>query len=55
MIANQNKMMSAHSEQIYKLTSEVDALKSKATASSGSQAKDERIRELELELEQARS
>ena len=54
LIENQTKIISAQNQQIGLLTSEVEALKRKV-GSSGSQDQSERIRQLELELEEARS
>ncbi|CAM1505300.1 Fc.00g109370.m01.CDS01 [Cosmosporella sp. VM-42] len=53
LIENQTKIISAQNEQIGLLASEVEALKRKV--GSGSQDQSERIRQLELELEEARS
>ncbi|KAF2100369.1 coronin-6 [Rhizodiscina lignyota] len=59
MLEAQNRMMATQSEQITNLTGEVDMLKSKV-ASGGASAggrdeRDEKIRRLELELEEMRS
>lgn len=54
LLENQNRLLAAQSEQIGHLTTEVDALKRKV-GSGGSQDQSERIRQLELELEAARS
>ncbi|KAF4121303.1 coronin-1B/1C/6 [Geosmithia morbida] len=54
LLENQAKMMSAQNDKIGMLVSEVDALKKQVGASS-SQDQSERIRQLELELEEARS
>ncbi|EHK41139.1 uncharacterized protein TrAtP1_004556 [Trichoderma atroviride] len=53
MIENQTKIISAQNDQIGLLTSEVESLKKRL--GSGSQDQSERIRQLELELEEARS
>lgn len=53
LLEGQTKLISAQSQQIGLLTAEVEALKRKV--SSGSQDQSERIRQLELELEEARS
>ncbi|KAL7909536.1 hypothetical protein GGI35DRAFT_385604 [Trichoderma velutinum] len=53
LIENQTKVISAQNEQIGLLTSEVESLKKRL--GSGSQDQSERIRQLELELEEARS
>ncbi|RSL97910.1 hypothetical protein CDV31_012809 [Fusarium ambrosium] len=53
LLEGQTKLISAQSQQIGHLTAEVEALKRKV--SSGSQDQSERIRQLELELEEARS
>ncbi|KAH6888617.1 hypothetical protein B0T10DRAFT_57612 [Thelonectria olida] len=53
LIENQSKLISAQSQQILSLTSEVEGLKRKV--GSGGQDQSERIRQLELELEEARS
>jgi len=53
LIENQTKIISAQNDKIGQLASEVDALKKKV--GSGSQDQSERIRQLELELEEARS
>ncbi|KAJ9667097.1 Coronin-like protein crn1 [Coniosporium apollinis] len=56
MLEAQNKTMSGQSEQIAQLTAEVGVLKSQLRDSrGGGSEKDERIRQLELELEEARS
>ena len=57
-LEHQNKVMSDQSDQIALLVREVTQLKSKLGASSqepSDREKDERIRQLELELEEARS
>lgn len=53
LIENQTKIISAQNDQIGLLTSEVESLKKRL--GSGSQDQSERIRQLELELEEARS
>ncbi|KAK0389358.1 hypothetical protein NLU13_2933 [Sarocladium strictum] len=53
LIENQSRMISAQNDKIGQLTAEVDAIKRKL--GSGSQDQSERIRQLELELEEARS
>lgn len=53
LIENQTKMIHAQNDKISLLVSEVDSLKKKV--GSGSQDQSERIRQLELELEEARS
>ncbi|KAJ4170100.1 Coronin-like protein crn1 [Fusarium falciforme] len=53
LLEGQTKLISAQSQQIGLLAAEVEALKRKV--SSGSQDQSERIRQLELELEEARS
>ncbi|KAL5092587.1 Coronin-like protein crn1 [Trichoderma cf. simile WF8] len=53
LIENQTKVISAQNDQIGLLTSEVESLKKRL--GSGSQDQIERIRQLELELEEARS
>lgn len=53
LIEQQTKIINAQSEQIGHLTDEVDTLKKRV--GSGSQDQSERIRQLELELEEARS
>ncbi|WKT42742.1 hypothetical protein QSH57_007578 [Fusarium oxysporum f. sp. vasinfectum] len=53
LIEGQTKLINSQSQQITLLTAEVEALKRKV--SSGSQDQSERIRQLELELEEARS
>jgi coronin-1B/1C/6 len=53
-LENQNKIMSDQSDQIALLLREVTQLKANAQEPSGRE-KDERIRQLELELEEARS
>ncbi|KAF2187399.1 coronin-6 [Zopfia rhizophila CBS 207.26] len=55
MLESQNKTMSNQSEQIASLTMEVNLLKAKIGAQSSDREKDERIRQLELELEEAKS
>ncbi|KAI8941939.1 Coronin-like protein crn1 [Plenodomus lindquistii] len=56
-LEHQNKVMSDQSDQIAILVREVSTLKSKLGSSQGpsDREKDERIRQLELELEEARS
>jgi coronin-1B/1C/6 len=51
----QNRTISAQSDKIGQLTAEVDTLKTRVGESRSSREKDERIRQLELELEQSRS
>ena len=53
LIENQTRMINAQNDKISLLVSEVDSLKKKV--GSGSQDQSERIRQLELELEEARS
>jgi coronin-1B/1C/6 len=53
LLEGQTKLISSQVQQISLLTSEVEALKRKV--SSGSLDQSERIRQLELELEEARS
>ncbi|KAI0104898.1 DUF1900-domain-containing protein [Hypoxylon sp. NC0597] len=53
LLETQTKMISAQNEQISNLTQEVDSLKKRV--GSGSQDQRERIRQLELELEELRS
>lgn len=53
LIEHQTKIISAQNDQIGLLTSEVESLKKRL--GSGSQDQSERIRQLELELEEARS
>ncbi|KFA68788.1 hypothetical protein S40285_01143 [Stachybotrys chlorohalonatus IBT 40285] len=53
LIENQTKIISAQNDKIGQLTTEVESLKKKV--GSGSQDQSERIRQLELELEEARS
>jgi coronin-1B/1C/6 len=55
MLEQQNRTMTSQMEQIVHLTQEVNTLKAKVGDQGGSRAKDERIRQLELELEEARS
>lgn len=58
LIENQTKLISSQNDKISLLVSEVDALKKKVgsgTSAAGSQDQSERIRQLELELEEARS
>lgn len=55
LIQDQTKIISAQNDRIGHLTAEFEALKKKVTASAGSQDQSERIRQLELELEEARS
>ncbi len=47
--------MAAQTEKIGQLTAEVDTLKTRMGESKSGREKDERIRQLELELEQSRS
>ncbi|OAQ89210.1 actin-binding protein [Purpureocillium lilacinum] len=54
LIENQTRIISAQNDKIGQLAAEVEALKKKMT-SAGSQDQSERIRQLELELEEARS
>lgn len=53
LIENQTRIISAQNDKIGQLTAEVDAIKRKV--GGGSQDQSERIRQLELELEEARS
>jgi coronin-1B/1C/6 len=53
LLEQQNKTLAAQSEKISSLTAEVDSLKKKV--GGGNQDQSERIRQLELELEEARS
>lgn len=53
LIENQTRIINAQNDKIGQLVVEVDSLKKKV--SSGSQDQSERIRQLELELEEARS
>jgi coronin-1B/1C/6 len=55
ILVAQNKTMSDQSEQIASLTKEVGLLKAKIGEQRSDREKDERIRQLELELEEARS
>jgi len=56
LIENQTRVINAQNDKINLLVSEVDSLKKRVGASSGgSQDQSERIRQLELELEEARS
>ncbi|KAH7115031.1 actin-binding protein-like protein [Dendryphion nanum] len=54
-LEKQNKVLSDQSDQIALLMREVSTLKNKAGSQSSDREKDERIRQLELELEEARS
>ncbi|KAF2714623.1 DUF1900-domain-containing protein [Pleomassaria siparia CBS 279.74] len=54
-LLHQNKILSDQSDQIALLMREVNQLKTKVGTQSSDREKDERIRELELELEEARS
>lgn len=54
-LAQQNKIMADQSDQIALLMREVSRLKDKVGSQSSDREKDERIRQLELELEEARS
>lgn len=54
-LEQQTKLLHAQSEQISHLTAEVDTLKTRLGSQQGGREKDERIRQLELELEEARS
>jgi coronin-1B/1C/6 len=54
-LVQQNKILSDQSDQIALLMREVSQLKTKVGAQSSDREKDERIRQLELELEEARS
>ncbi|KAK7422422.1 Coronin-like protein crn1 [Neonectria punicea] len=54
LLEKQSKMITSQNQQIGQLTSEVEGLK-RQVGSSGSQDQSERIRQLELELEEARS
>lgn len=53
LLETQTKMLSAQSHHIERLTAEVDSLKKRV--GSGSPDQSERIRQLELELEELRS
>lgn len=53
LLETQTKMLSAQSQHIERLTAEVDSLKKRV--GSGSPDQSERIRQLELELEELRS
>jgi coronin-1B/1C/6 len=53
LLENQTRIITAQNEKIGQLAAEVDAIKRKM--GSGSQDQSERIRQLELELEEARS
>ncbi|GME34887.1 hypothetical protein GTA08_BOTSDO00645 [Neofusicoccum parvum] len=55
MLESQNIQMTSQMEQITHLTAEVNLLKTKVADLSSGESKDERIRQLELELEEARS
>lgn len=55
LLEAQTKTITAQSEKIGQLAQEVDTLKMRVSASTGSQDQSERIRQLELELEAARS
>jgi coronin-1B/1C/6 len=55
LLEAQTKFITAQSEKIGHLAQEVDTLKIRVGASSGTQDQSERIRQLELELEAARS
>lgn len=56
LIENQTRVINAQNDKINILVSEVESLKKRVGASSGgSQDQSERIRQLELELEEARS
>ncbi|KAF2497568.1 coronin-6 [Lophium mytilinum] len=55
LLEQQAHAMTTQSEQIANLTQEVNTLKSKVGDQGNTRAKDERIRQLELELEEARS
>ena len=55
MIESQTRVITAQNDKIGSLTAEVESLKRKIGTSSGSQDQSERIRQLELELEEARS
>jgi coronin-1B/1C/6 len=54
-LEQQNKVLADQSDQIALLMREVSTLKAKIGSQSSDREKDERIRELELELEEARS
>lgn len=54
-LQRQNQVMSDQSDQIALLLKKVNTLETKLGSQSGDREKDERIRELELELEEARS
>lgn len=55
LLEQQTQTMAAQTEKIGQLTAEVDTLKTRIGESRSSREKDERIRQLELELEQSRS
>lgn len=55
MLEQQSRTMTSQNELIAHLTEEVNTLKSKVGDQGSTRAKDERIRQLELELEEARS
>lgn len=55
LLEQQNQTMAAQNEKIGRLTAEVDSLKTHIGDGKSSKEKDERIRQLELELEQSRS
>ena len=55
LLEQQTKTIAAQSEKIGNLTAEVDSLKMRVGGVGGGQDQSERIRQLELELEAARS
>ncbi|KAF2456292.1 hypothetical protein BDY21DRAFT_372430 [Lineolata rhizophorae] len=55
MLEMQSKAMTTQSDQIAQLTAEVDTLKTRLGEQRSDREKDERIRRLELELEEAKS
>jgi coronin-1B/1C/6 len=54
-LKQQNQIMADQSDQIALLLKKVNTLETKISSQGGDGEKDERIRELELELEEARS
>lgn len=55
LLENQTKIITAQNDKMAQLVTEVESLKKKVHSGSGSQDQSERIRQLELELEEARS
>ncbi|KAI9679588.1 MAG: Coronin-like protein crn1 [Trizodia sp. TS-e1964] len=55
LLEAQSRTMTDQTDQISRLTAEVDTLKTRVSESASNREKDERIRQLELELEQSRS